>query len=178
MSDRLEDDFDLDGFHRGDEAAVEWAYRAYGRALLRHASRVVGVVDAESVVHDVFVEILRQRELRMRFSGGSLSAWLHEITRFKALEHRRRQADLPRQEPGQPVEGSASVDDEVAARLLLERFLEKHVPEAQRRFFALRFLDRRTQVEIAMMLGAPRSTLEGWEHRLAHKLRAFALEGA
>jgi RNA polymerase sigma factor (sigma-70 family) len=59
---------------------------------------------------------------------------------------------------------------------MIVRFLEAKVPDAQRRFFSLRFLARQTQVEIAAQLAIPRSTLEGWEHRLIEKLRAFVLE--
>jgi RNA polymerase sigma factor (sigma-70 family) len=62
------------------------------------------------------------------------------------------------------------------AREVLRRFLAARVPDAQKQFFGMRFLARQTQVEIAAELGIPRSTLEGWEHRLAEKLRAFLLD--
>ena len=39
-------------------------------------------------------------------------------------------------------------------------------------------LDGRTQVEVAAALGIPRSTLEGWEHRLAERLRRFVWESS
>ena len=57
-----------------------------------------------------------------------------------------------------------------------QRFVAAEVPEKQRPFFGLRFLERCTQVEIAERLGIPRSTLEGWEHALVDKLRTFILE--
>ena len=60
----------------------------------------------------------------------------------------------------------------------MQRFLAAHVPPPQRRFFELRFLERRTQVEVAALLSIPRSTLEGWEHRLSRALRAFVLEAS
>src|SRR5262249_20903234 len=115
------------------------------------------------------------RELRERFRGGQMFAWLREIGRLKAMEHLRRTG---RQVPQDLPEIGISPEGDVEARELLSRFLDGSVPGAQRRFFGLRFLERRSQVEIAACLGVPRSTLEGWEHTLIRKLRAFVLEDA
>ena len=164
---------DLAAFHKGEEAVIKHVYVTQASRLLREARRHTGPAEAESVVHDVFVELLRNRDLRGRFTGGALGAWLRQITRLKALEHLRRTG---RQIPDQTVEPSASPEDGLEAREVLTRFLETSVPSGQRAFFGLRFLERRTQVEIAAQLGIARSTLEGWEHRLTAKLRSFVLE--
>jgi RNA polymerase sigma factor (sigma-70 family) len=156
----------------GDLAA---AYRQHRADLLRVARRMVGVVEAESVIQEVFVELLRNGELRRRFTGGSLGAWLKEITRRKGLEYLRRHG---RELPGGGSEAASAVYTEphLVARQMIERFLGAHVPQPQRRFFVLRFLEHRTQVEAAAALGLPRSTLEGWEHRLSAALRRFILQ--
>jgi RNA polymerase sigma factor (sigma-70 family) len=149
-------------------------YREHRQTLLQAARRLLGPAEAESVLQEVFVELLRNPALRARFSGGSMAAWLGEITRRKALEHLRRHG---REIPGEAaVEGHASAEGRLQARNLIERFLARHVPEPQRRFFLLRFLERKTQVEAAAALGLPRSTLEGWEHRLGEALRRFIVE--
>jgi RNA polymerase sigma factor (sigma-70 family) len=154
---------------------LESAYRQQRPALLRVARRLVGVAEAESVIQEVFVELLRNAGLRGRFVGGSLAAWLGEITRRKGLEHLRRHG---REIPADTEERGQAVHTEphLLARQLVERFLGTQVPEGQRRFFVLRFLEHRTQVEAAGVLGLPRSTLEGWEHKLADRLRRFILE--
>jgi RNA polymerase sigma factor (sigma-70 family) len=137
---------------------------------------MVGPIEADAVVQEVFVALLRE-ELRARFLGGDLAAWLAEITRRKALQQRQRQQRLGREQPLASEQGDGpSAEEDLAARDLIRRFLAAHVPEAQRRFFELRFLERRTQVEAAALLGIARSTLEGWEHRLSRALRAFVLE--
>lgn len=164
---------DLTAFHNGEEAVIKHVYLTHSGALFREARRHTGEAEAESVVHDVFVELLRNHELRSRFVGGAMGAWLRQITRLKALEHLRRNG---RPIPEEAAEPSASPEDSLEARDLLTRFLERSVPSGQRAFFGLRFLERRTQVEIAAQLGIARSTLEGWEHRLTEKLRAFVLE--
>lgn len=168
-------EIDLEAFRAGDEAVIRAIYMEHGTALLRATRRYAGPAEAESVVHDVFVELLRNRALRTQFVGGALAAWLRQIARLKALEHLRR----ARREPPPDLGPDAhSGEGSLEARDVLTRFLAAEVPEGQRKFFGMRFLARQTQAEISAELGIPRSTLEGWEHRLTQKLRAFVAEVA
>jgi len=164
---------DLLAFHAGQESVIRAIYVEHGGALLRETRRYAGPAEAEAVMHDVFVELLRNRSLRAQFVGGTMAAWLRQIARLKALEHLRRNRRAP---PPELVPKPRSGEENLEARDVLVRFLAAHVPETQRQFFGMRFLARQTQVEIAAQLGIPRSTLEGWEHRLTDKLRAFVLE--
>lgn len=166
--------FDLAGFHAGRVDVVHRIYREHGATLLRAASAIAGPAEAEAVVHDVFVEILRNADMRARFSGGVLLAWLRQVTRFKSLQHRRTASRLVPSEV--PDVGGASPESDLEARDVLQRFVAAAVPEKQRTFFTLRFIERHTQVEVAALLGIARSTLEGWEHALLDKLRTFILE--
>jgi RNA polymerase sigma factor (sigma-70 family) len=164
---------DVEAFHAGHENVIRAIYVEHGGTLLRETQRYAGKAEAESVVHDVFVELLRNRALRTQFVGGALAAWLRQIARLKALEYLRR---VRRQPPPWLGPEAHSGEGTLEARDVLTRFLAAEVPEAQRQFFGMRFLARQTQVEIAAHLGIPRSTLEGWEHRLVEKLRAFVVE--
>jgi len=164
---------DVEAFHAGEETVIRAIYVEHAGALLRETRRYAGPAEAESVVHDVFVDLLRNRALRAQFVGGALAAWLRQIARLKALEHLRR---TRRQPPPELSPDAHSGEGSLEAREVLTRFLATEVPDIQKQFFAMRFLVRQTQVEIAAQLGIPRSTLEGWEHRLAEKLRAFVLE--
>jgi RNA polymerase sigma factor (sigma-70 family) len=164
---------DLEAFHAGHETVIRAIYVEHGAALLRESRRYAGPAEAESVVHDVFVELLRNRALRAQFVGGALAAWLRQIARLKGLEHLRRTSRRP---PPELSPEAHSGEGSLEARDVLARFLVAQVPDAQKQFFEMRFLARHTQVEIATELGIPRSTLEGWEHRLTEKLRAFVLE--
>jgi RNA polymerase sigma factor (sigma-70 family) len=168
-------DAEVEAFWAGQVARLERIYREHRRSLERVATRYVGAAEAESVLQDVFVEVIRSAEMRRRFTGGSLGAWLAEVTRRKALEHLRRTRRPIPAEAEQPA--STTAEPVLLARDLVQRFVAAHVPSEQHRFFMLRFLERRTQVEVAGELGIPRSTLEGWEHRLAERLRRFVLEG-
>jgi RNA polymerase sigma factor (sigma-70 family) len=167
--------FDLAAFHAGRADVVQGIYVTHGPALLRTIRAIAGPAEAEALVHDIFVDLLRNAELRARFQGGALLAWLRQIARLKSFEQRRRSA---RYAHGDVPETGASPVDDLEARDVLQRFLAAAVPEKQRTFFGLRFLERHTQVEVAAKLGMARSTLEGWEHALADKLRMFILEDA
>lgn len=168
-------DAEVEAFWAGQLPRLERIYREHRRALERVAARYVGAAEAESVLQDVFVEIIRSPEMRRRFTGGSLQAWLAEITRRKSFEHlRRTHRPVPAEAAPLPP---AAEEPGLLARDIVARFVAAHVPSEQHRFFVLRFLERRTQVEVAGELGIPRSTLEGWEHRLAARLRRFVMEG-
>jgi RNA polymerase sigma factor (sigma-70 family) len=167
-------EFDVVAFHDGRQDVLHAIYKAYGAVLLREARRRTGAAEAEAVVHEVFVELLRNRALRQQFTGGEILSWLRRIAHFKTLEHLRR---ARRYVADEMPDVGISREADIEAREVLARFLAAGVPPAQREFFGLRFLERRTQVEIATSLGIPRSTLEGWEHRLLKKLRAFIMEG-
>jgi RNA polymerase sigma factor (sigma-70 family) len=171
-------DPDLESFWRGDEVTIEAVYRSYARRLFGAARAVVGDAEAESMVHEVFVELIRNPELRARFTGGSLGAWLGSIARLKSLEHLRRTGRSPPREDRAADPSSSSPEPRLEARDLLLRFCEAHVAPEQAEFFRRRFLDGRTQVEAAAALGIPRSTLEGWEHRLSERLRRFIWESS
>jgi RNA polymerase sigma factor (sigma-70 family) len=167
---------DLAAFHEGRQESVRQVYLDHGARLLRDLRTFTGPAEAEAVVHDVFVDLLRNAELRARFTGGSLPAWLRQVARLKALEHlRRARRHVPQADP--PDRGT-SPEPELEAREVLGRFMSAVVPEKQREFFTLRFLEMHTQVEVATKLGIARSTLEGWEHSLVDKLRSFVLGGA
>ncbi len=174
---------DMLPFWRGDDATLAAIYRAHARALLGAVRSMVGPADAESVVQEVFVELLRNHELRRRFSGGSLAVWLGAIARRKGLEHLRRTGRVSAAGNASSSSSSAaaepvdpSPEPRLEARDLLLRFLKTGVPAEQAEFFQRRFIDGQTQVQVAAALGVPRSTLEGWEHRLAERLRRFVWE--
>jgi RNA polymerase sigma-70 factor (ECF subfamily) len=180
------DSEDLAAFWRGDDRALEAIYRRHARLLLGAARSLVGPAEAESVVQEVFVELIRNEELRRRFTGGSLPGWLAAIARHKSLDHLKRSGRpaaagaraVALDGDGLGAGAEASPEPRLEARDLLVRFLKDGVPSGQAEFFRRRFLDGRTQVEVAAELNVPRSTIEGWEHRLAEKLRRFIWESS
>jgi hypothetical protein len=64
---------ELAAFWRGEDLAIEAVYRANVGALLAAARLIIGPAEADSVVQEVFVELIRNEALRRRFMGGSIS---------------------------------------------------------------------------------------------------------
>ena len=105
----------LDRFHAGERDAIEGAI-ATTSASSRAVGQVLRGADKETVVHEVFLQLLSRAELRRGFSGGGFSAWLATVSRHHAIDFWRRYrnehsldqltADAAPSEPAQPSERS------------------------------------------------------------------------
>ena len=73
---------------RGDMRAFDMLYERYERRLFGFILRYLPVrADAEEVLHDTFLRILRSREVR--FDRGSFGAWLYKIAKNLCLNRLR-----------------------------------------------------------------------------------------
>jgi RNA polymerase sigma-70 factor (ECF subfamily) len=173
-------------FQAGDRSALEAAYRAAFPAVLAAAASILPRVDAETVVHEVFCRLLAEPDLRARFQGGSLGAWLGAIARNLAIDHLRRAAREKRMAgtmatlavPDSALPAGGSTEDELAAgaaKRLVERFRAECLPAKWQAVFEARFLRQLGQHEAARALGVHRTTLAYQEHRIRALLRRFLL---
>jgi RNA polymerase sigma-70 factor, ECF subfamily len=167
---------DLARFHAGDRGVLEACYRDEFDAVRAAVGRVLADPDRDGVVHDVFYRLLASRELRERFRGGSLRAWLVTLARNQAIDHRRRLireelTDSPELhvEPGEP----AGFDRD--ARVLVDRFRSAILPAKWRAVFDARFLRQLSQRDAARELGIHRTTLVYQEMQIRRLLRRFVL---
>jgi RNA polymerase sigma-70 factor (ECF subfamily) len=161
-------------FLAGDRALIEDIYRATFEEVRRATARVLREpADRDAVVHDVFVEILSSAQLRESYRGGHLSAWLGAIARHHALDFARRQSYLTELSAATAgAEMAAKVDPMDELRREVIRYAAGMHPE-RRRMVELRYLEGRTQMEAAAILGKPRSTVEDWEHQFREAFRGF-----
>jgi len=168
----------LAAFHAGDPEVM-------ARLFAQHAARARAVVarrlplcDADAAVQDAFVALLGNEAQRRRFEGGSFAAYLCTIARYRGIDSFRRQQRYTDAEAApEPVDSHSAVDERLAARELLQKFLERSVPPKQKAFFVARFVEQQTQEEAAATLGIKRSTLATWEKQLAERLRRAVLRG-
>lgn len=169
----------LAAFHAGDRDAIERTYRDHYRAVTVAVGRLLREADAETVTHEVFFRLLSDRNLRENFQGGSLPAWLTRVATNSAIDHRRRYG----REQGHPGEGTTAqadageavgrADDELEAKLLVERFARECLPAEWRAVFDARFLRHLSQRAAAMELGMRRTTLSYQEGRIRALLTQF-----
>jgi RNA polymerase sigma-70 factor, ECF subfamily len=170
----------LDRFYGGDRKILEEIYQGQFDRIDAAVGTVLAGADRETVVHEVFLRLLRDLPFRRLFRGGDVGAWLAVVARNQAIDYsRRRNRESP---SGIDLGSTISTGDELArsaeARLLIERFLRDVLPPTWLAVFQARFIAHLSQAEAAARLGKRRTTLAYQELRIRRLLRKFLLEDA
>jgi RNA polymerase sigma-70 factor (ECF subfamily) len=168
-------------FHAGEREVLDEIYRRYFSVVVT-AVQILRGADKETVIHDVFLQLLAREELRRGFTGGSFAAWVATIARHQAIDFWRRYRrehsldDLVARgssnEPVQPVE---PFERTVEARLLVDRFRRESLPPKWALVFEARFLMGLDQRSAAARVGISRTTLAYQEIQIRRLLRRFLL---
>jgi RNA polymerase sigma factor (sigma-70 family) len=154
---------------------VEGMYRRYGpfvyrrcRLLLRNEEKAL------DATHDVFVQLLRDRE---GLRGDSHGGLLHRIATHVCLNRLRSERRKPEDEDDERVLRIADCEDLEARTLaggLLDRLFEREVPSS-RVIAALHLVDGMTLEEVAQEVGL---SVSGVRKRLRGiKARLHEMEG-
>jgi len=168
----------LDRFHAGDRQVMAELFRTSAPRAVAMLRRSLPRIDAEAVVQEAFVTLLGSEAQRRRFEGGRFSAYLCTMARFRGIDAwRREQRYADSSELPEPADMTSGTEERIAARELLEKFLQRSVPPKQKEYFKVRFIEQKTQVEAAEQLKLKRSTLATWEKLLAERLRKSVVSG-
>jgi len=180
-SDAQEDADFVAAFHVGSRAVYESIYRDYFATVDSSVGSVLTGIDRETVIHEVFLQLMSSADTRKRFRGGSFQAWLAVLARNRAIDFvRRRNRELPAGIAPQPAErgpSPADADRRAEAQILVEEFQRRVLPDKWRSVFRARFLEERDQPDAARLLGMSRTTLAYQEYRIRSLLRRFVLGG-
>jgi RNA polymerase sigma-70 factor (ECF subfamily) len=152
---------------RGDRDAFTALYDATSPLVYSLALRIVGnSADAEEVTLDVYAQVWRDPG---RFDGqrGSISSWLHTITRSRALDRYRSGAARRRTEENGPdvtdTPSEAASPEQHAVlseeRKRVARALEV-LPREQRQLIEAAYFHGMTQSELARHFGLPLGTVK------------------
>jgi len=189
-----DDDTWLARFHAGARDVMEACYRDHFRTVEQAVGRILQGADRETVVHEIFLQLLSNEELRRRYAGGYFRAWLATVARNHAIDYWRRyrneQAldDAPDAvqagvEPGLgsdigPQDSAARIERSAEARLFVERFRRDVLPAKWVGVFELRFLAGLDQRTAAARLGIGRTTLAYREVQVRRLLGRFVRQGS
>lgn len=173
----------LDKFHRGTPEVLEACYRDHFQTVMRAVGHVLKGADRETVVHDVFLELLSDDKLRRGFTGGGFAAWLSTIARFRAIDYWRRYRcersfhDTLENGVSEPpaVDQTDGMERSMDARLQVEQFRKEALPAKWARVFETRFLAELDQRSAAKVLGISRTTLAYQEIQLRRLFKRFVL---
>jgi RNA polymerase sigma-70 factor (ECF subfamily) len=173
------DDSWLQRFHEGDRDALEACYRQYFRTVDGAVGQVLHGADRETVVQDVFLQLISSGELRRGFTGGAFGAWIATLARSRAIDfwRRYRHERALAEAAGEPAPGdpAAEAAGEIEARLLIERFRREVLPPKWAGVFEERFLGGLDQRTAAQRLGISRTTLAYREMQVSRLLERFLL---
>jgi RNA polymerase sigma-70 factor, ECF subfamily len=148
----------------GDTAAFDELYDRYSRRLFGYMCRFVEPSEAEDLLQEVYVALLRNRQLDL--TSGRLGGWLFTVARNRCLSSRRQRARLELT-ASQP-EGACNhdLDEELAHRqraAVVQRAVDE-LSEAHRDALLLHALGDLTCREIAAAQGVPEGTVKSRLH--------------
>jgi len=159
----------VQGLKAGSSGAFDRLAREYGDRLFRFCLRLVGPTEAEDVVQETFIRVLRS--IGSYQPTGRFESWLFTIANHLALDAIRRNS-TSRPDSEEPVDEYGPVDEmshrEVQVALL--RAVER-LPVEQKQVFLLREDAGLSFREIADLVGCPLNTALGRMHYAMENLR-------
>ena len=165
----------------GDESALVEIYNLCQAPVYRYVYyRVGSVALAEELTAEVFVRLVDKLH-SFREQGRPILAWLYAIAHNLVADHQRRQgrvAWLPlddamaADEEGQP----AQVAEVREAQSTLAAALET-LTEPQRQVILMKFMEDRSNAEVAAILGKDEGAVKSLQHRALAALRRALLTG-
>ncbi|ANS79141.1 RNA polymerase ECF-subfamily sigma factor [Serinicoccus hydrothermalis] len=168
-----DDDGIVAGWVRGEQDALERAYRRWSGLVHGLSRRAVGPDDADDVTQAVFVSAWRGRTT-FDPQAGSLGAWLVGITRRRIADHLRvrRRQPVPTGLPHDGADGAGWSQADTADLLTIYEELER-IGDPQRRIILLAYVEDLTQREIAERLELPLGTVKTHTNRTLARLRTL-----
>jgi RNA polymerase sigma-70 factor (ECF subfamily) len=164
----------LDRFYAGDRDLLAEVYEEQFELVFQAVGRVVGDVDQETVVHELFCRLLASETMRRGFRGGTLAAWLTTLAKHQAIDFvrkYRREGSLE----GVGDQVAAPSDDGAEAKRLVDGFRTEALPQKWAAVFEARFLRQLSQREAAASLGISRTTLVYQELRVRRLMEKYFL---
>ncbi len=161
----------------GDESALAAIYQACQGPVYRYIYYRVGdAALAEELTADVFVRMV-DRIHAYREQGRPILAWLYTIARNLVADHLRRAGRaaavpldeaLPAGEDLQPARVAERNETQAGLRAALNR-----LTETQRQVILLKFMEARSNAEVAAILGKDEGAVKSLQHRALASLRRY-----
>jgi RNA polymerase sigma-70 factor (ECF subfamily) len=166
----------------GDESALVEIYNQCQAPVYRYVYyRVGSAALAEELTAEVFVRMV-DKIGSFRDVGRPILAWLYAIARNLVIDHQRAQGreewlsldeTLPASEDGQPHRVAEAREVRSTLLAALER-----LTETQRQVILLKFMEARSNAEVAEILGKDEGAIKSLQHRALAALRRTLLRAS
>lgn len=158
---------------QGDREAVATIYRAYVRRIYRYvACRVPSTNDAEDLTADVFVRMVEALP-NYQITGAPFEAWLYRIAASRVSDFYRNKAN----KQGEELHENLTDDTVPSEEMLIEgqmldtlRSAMQRLPEEHQTILIMRFVERKSHEEVAMLLGRSVTAVKSIQHRALSRL--------
>jgi RNA polymerase sigma-70 factor (ECF subfamily) len=166
----------------GDDSAFRALYTLLSPQLFRLCIHLVGRVDAEELLQEVF---LKMHRARASFTpGASVSAWCYTIARTSCVDRVRRKQRRPesameREQLEAQVDLGASCPESVSAGRALEDVLHTRLAglsDTLRSAYMLVKIDGLSCAQAADVLGTSASAVKQRIHRVSDELKLGMVE--
>jgi RNA polymerase sigma-70 factor (ECF subfamily) len=164
----------------GDESALVEIYNQCQAPIYRYVyCRVESAALAEELTAEVFLRMV-DRIGSFKDVGRPILAWLYAIAHNLVVDHHRSQRraawhpldeSMPAGEDGQPHRIAEAREAQSSLLAALER-----LSEPQRQVIFLKFMEARSNAEVAAMLGKDEGSVKSLQHRALAALRRVLLQ--
>lgn len=158
---------------QGDREAVATIYRIHVTMIYRYiAVRVPSSHDAEDLTAEVFVKMVEALPT-YQITGAPFEAWLYRIAASRVSDFYRSKTHLQREElPEHLADDAASFEDALVDEQTVEalRRALRRLPEEHQTILILRFVERKSHEEVAMLLGKSVTAVKSIQHRALSQL--------
>jgi RNA polymerase sigma-70 factor (ECF subfamily) len=149
-------------------------YETYVERIYRYvAYRVLSVADAEDLTAEVFVKMVEALPA-YRVTGVPFEAWLYRIASARIIDYRRRNQRRPQTELTESLSDTSeeSPEELVVGQQELEalRVAVGHLSDEQQTLLVLRFIERKSHENVAMIMGKSVSAVKSIQHRALNLL--------
>lgn len=157
----------------GDRDAVSVLYRAYVRRIYRYLSaRMPTSSDAEDATADVFVRMVEGLP-GYKITGAPFEAWLYRIAAsrvsdfYRSKPNRLNEALQDNLDDDSPASEEVFIEGQTVESL---RAALAQLPEEHQAVLILRFVERKSHEEVAVLLGKSSTAVKTIQHRALLRL--------
>ncbi len=155
----------------GDRVAQRQIYETFGHRALNTIVRIVGLPDAEDVLHDAFIRLFEKLP-SFRYES-EFSTWMHRLVVNEALQHLRKSGRKVMNTESLPAVVQDTSDQRQYSREdaeLMQLALNRIEPDL-RRIFELKVLDELSYSQISEIVGIPEGTVGSRLNRARRELQ-------